>query len=332
MNIANQQDQERHVARSTMEYRERRAQEMTKSSTTNPELPKDFALRPLTLDSAVSPLLRKPTAPFDKTERKKAHTSALYYSECFLRGIEPVVADTAAEEAQGKYDKWWVKSTAQSHKHSVSDKHDKHHNPKRRRLEEGEGAQEEGSITSANVVSVLTGYANESVSSSKDSNLNSDEDLPVMIQQISTIAATSRSEIAAVKARVIADLRASGGNVETTEFLRCAEILEAYYRSKSWDGRGSCRLTPFSIEGNWLTLSKPTYNECKGRSEKGEYMYGLGRMSFDMFKPTQLICSIQAAFNNVRTIDPKNPGRPLHVPRKLMKEIRRGGIHLRTYE
>ena len=87
-----------------------------------------------------------------------------------------------------------------------------------------------------------------------------------------------------------------------------------------------------TYRGTWLTLSKPTYNECKGRNEKGEYLYSLGRMSFDMFKPTNLVCSIQAVFNSVRAVDPKNPGRPLHVPRRLMKEIQRGEVLLQTYE
>ena len=97
--------------RHSLEERESRAQEMTTSSLISSG---QFSVQPLTLDAAVSPLLSRPTAPFDRTERKRAHTSAVYYSECFLRGIEPVIADTAALEAQGKYEKWWVKSTARS--------------------------------------------------------------------------------------------------------------------------------------------------------------------------------------------------------------------------
>jgi len=71
-----------------------------------------LSLQRVTYDHAVAPLLRKPIAPFDRTERKRAHTSALFYSECFLHGIEPKLADTAAVEAQDVYNKWWVKNTA----------------------------------------------------------------------------------------------------------------------------------------------------------------------------------------------------------------------------
>ena len=52
------------------------------------------------MDKAAAPLLSRPVAPFCRTERKRAHTAAVYYSECFLRGIEPTVADKAAEAAE----------------------------------------------------------------------------------------------------------------------------------------------------------------------------------------------------------------------------------------
>lgn len=308
-----------------------------------------MSLQRLTFDSAVAPLLKKPTAPFDKTERKRAHTSALYYSECFLRGIQPVDADTAAMEAQGKYERWWIKSLAnhpvpssssssnnetstlnqqrssfQSTKNQRSPE-DHHVSKWRKTAVDDDDKIDEASAASANVVSVASGKVDSSSSlstcrvakssmnmqnatfsphDSRDPQEDDDQDEhgPVKISQISTLTATTKSQIDAVKDRLICDLKTSGGNVETSEFLGCLEFLEAFYRSKSWDGRGSCnKLSPFSLEGNWLTLSKPTYNECKGKSERGEYLYSLGRMSFDMFKPTNLVCSMQASFNHVST-------------------------------
>lgn len=334
-------DESRTQIASTKDCREGRAQEMPSKSNIHSR----FSLQRLSLDSAVAPFLNRPTAPFDRTERKRAHTSALYYSECFLRGIEPVVADTAAFEAQGKYEKWWVHSTAKhveetesSSKSSIEKrsafKEDpltrQTHASKRRKIND-----DEKSAVSANVVSVSTSDDSANAHTDDDSSMpkreEKEEGRPVSISHISTLTAT-RSQIHAVKAQLVAELRASGGSVETVPFLECLDVLEAYYRSKSWDGRGSCKSTPFSLEGNWLTLSKPTYNECKGRNEKGEYTYSLGRMAFDMFKPTNLVCSMQAAFNNVRPIDPRNPDRPLHVPKKLMKDIQRGGVNLTTYE
>jgi hypothetical protein len=70
-----------------------------------------FSFRKVSLDRPVAPLLAQPMAPFaKKSNRKKAFMSASFYSECFLNGIGPVDADTAAMDAQSRYDKWW-KST-----------------------------------------------------------------------------------------------------------------------------------------------------------------------------------------------------------------------------
>jgi hypothetical protein len=67
-----------------------------------------FVLQRLTLESAVAPLIPIPTAPFAKSERKRALTTAAYYSECCMNGIPPVEADKAALAMQSQYNKWWV--------------------------------------------------------------------------------------------------------------------------------------------------------------------------------------------------------------------------------
>ena len=313
-------------------------------STTGPESG-GLSLQRLSLDSAVSPLLRKPTTPFDRTERKRAHTSALYYSECVLKGITPVVADSAAEDAQGIYNKWWVKSTAageieapahtqtrstfqtssQQPELQINDvSHVKkwrktmHDRPLDRELDDA-------SVASANAVSIATAGGNASQRNNEEDETTLKHIEHVSIPEISTVSTT---DVQTVKRRLIHELKVSGGSVETPEFAKCLEFLEVYYQSKNLDGR----ISSSSYGGTWLTLSKPTYNECKGRNEKGEYLYSLGRMSFDMYKPTNLVCSIQAVFNSVRPVDPKNPDRPLHVPRRLMKEIQRGQVTLQTYE
>jgi hypothetical protein len=105
------------------------------------------------------------------------------------------------------------------------------------------------------------------------------------------------------------------------------QILENHFNT-----HGLRDLNLNELEGNWLTISKPAYTECKGKNEKGENKYSLGRISFDMFKPAGLTCSFQASFNHIQSIDPSNPGRPLHVPRSLMQDIRKGECRLQTYE
>jgi hypothetical protein len=339
------------------------------SSTSTSTSTSKFSLQRMNLDCAVSPLLSRPTAPFDKTERKRAHTSAIYYSECFLRGIGPVEADTAAKEAQGQYDKWWIKCT--HHDEEEEEEYDERNKPKESAaLVQSRSSFQKGSssssqqhddnhdhdvehvvkwrrtvsyISSHSVVSAATSTpsSQEQPDASREQHHPSE---PISIRNISTIAASTRNQVEDAKRKLISHLRASGGSTETTESQGYLEFLEAYYRSKSWDGRGSKHAAkhaqlsaPFTLDGQWLTLSKPTYsnpipNPNPRPSEQGDYLYSMGRMSFDMFKPTNLLCSIQAVFNDVRPIDPKKPPRPLHVPRGLMKEVQKGEAQLRTYE
>jgi len=286
-----------------------------------------FSLQRVSLDKAVAPLLSRPTAPFDRSERKRAYTSAVYYSECFLNGIEPIVADTAAVEAQGQYEKWWIERTADSGKKS-NKRHRKEEDAyaKKQKVLDKTDVKDSMSISSSvNVVSLATQDDGHQPSFCTDRSLREGM---MPIEQVSTLpATTNRSSIEAVKMRLIEDLRSSGGVVDTPEVLECLEILQTYFSQG-----GVKKLDPSDLIGNWLTISKPTYTECKGKNEKGEGMYSLGRIGFDMFKPTGLVCSVQASFNNVQEIDPRNPGRPLHVPRKLMHDLRKGECKIHSYD
>ena len=295
-----------------------------------PRLVQGMRLQPVTLDKAVSPLLPKPTAPFARSERKRAHTNAVYYSECFLRGIEPLLADTAAAQAQKTFDKWWIKSTANNNGKG------KQLNHKRGRGDGDSDGREKKYVRQApshsDQASISSGPNVVSVASSQMESINRSQypdpmvTLPPVIATVSTTMC-SKSRIETVKMNLIQELRTSGGNVDTPQAQQCLEILQTYY------ARGGIpKVDPSALAGNWLTISKPTYSELKGKTEQGESRYTLGRISFDMFKPTGLECSVQASFNHVRQIDPKNPGRTLHVPRKLMKDVNSGSCRLYSYE
>jgi hypothetical protein len=309
-----------------------------------------MSIQRLTLDNAVAPLLPRPIAPFDRTERKRAYTSAVYYSECFLRGIEPLVADTAAVEVEGQYNKWWIQRTASKdqakaaasrthgvknvqkrHRNEDSDDHD--HDVKRKYVRTSPG-DDNATAASADHMSVSSG---PNVVSDASSYLGSFQEhvprhseevpRPPPMEQISTLSMANKTNIETVRNQLIEDLRQSGGQIDTPEVVRCMEILQTYYSSG-----GLQKVDPSSLRGNWLTISKPTYTECQGKSKTGESMYTLGRIGFDMFKPSGLLCSVQASFNNVQPINPKNPGRPLHVPKKLMRDIQKGECQLHSYE
>jgi hypothetical protein len=88
-----------------------------------------------------------------------------------------------------------------------------------------------------------------------------------------------------------------------------------------------------AVEGMWLTLSKPTFFGNLGDTPGGDPMYTLGRMSFDMFLPTKLVCSLQANFNPVRRVGDEERDQVLtRCPKSLVDELERGGSVLRTYK
>jgi hypothetical protein len=223
-------------------------------------------------------------APFSKSAKKRAATSAKYLSECYLHAVPPVEAESAALDAQSRYEKWWVDS-------SYKDKGETEHHTKKRRI----------------------GCA---VTSSKD---------------VATATATIPATAVAAKEALLEDLKRSGGETTSPKFTACLEVLQAYYHSKGFDARWLGDEAPsFPVEGKWLTLSKPTFSDCLGPNEKGKLRYTLGRMSFDMFRPTHLKCSINHSFNSISPL-PDASDRSLSFsrgPRKLRAES-----HLaRTYE
>ncbi len=63
-------------------------------------------------------------------------------------------------------------------------------------------------------------------------------------------------------------------------------------------------------------------------------MYTLGRMSFDMFAPSSLVCSIKGIFNHIEVVDMEKDGHKLlkSVPKSLREEVSEGKTTLRKYE
>lgn len=254
----------------------------------------DFSMQRLSLDRAVAPLIAKPTAPFAKTERKRALLNASYYSECFLNSISPIDADTAALDAQSRYEKWWVKS-----KFNESE-------AKRRRLN-SQSKDNRSRDSDERVETYITSDDEASVA--------------IGIGQPSTLQydRLSHLHVETLKADLVADLQATGGDTSTKIVQSCIDNLHVWYLARGLDARWITDTIPFSCDGTWLTLSKPTYSESLGRNNKGQYEYTLGRMSFDMFRPTNLRCSIQGVFNTIALVSKADGDRPRSFPKKLQK-------------
>jgi hypothetical protein len=129
------------------------------------------------------------------------------------------------------------------------------------------------------------------------------------------------------KAKLLKALAAADGETTCPKVRAAVEELREVYKITGVDVREDPTTIEHCLDGVWLTMSKPNYPECLGKSEGGEYMYSLGRMSFDMFRPTGMVCSIQGVFNPVFATDVV----PDAVPRSLRKEVAEKSSTLKTY-
>ena len=261
----------------------------------------EFRLRPLSLDrGALAPALARPTAPFARPQKKKAFVSAIYYSECFLRNIRPIDADSAAFDAQNQYTKWWVQSkkSPSSPLRCTNIDEETHSNfDKRRRLDQDDISEDCEETNSLHIPRSQS---------------------PIMTQE----------QITLLKEHLIDHLQKTGGDTTAAAFRNCLQQLKSAYAHRKAANASTKASTTVNqspatlcIDGTWLTLSKPTFSECQGRNQNGEYMYTLGRMTFDMFRPNKLRCSIRAVMNNIRVMDSKH--KPKSFPRRLGQELER---------
>jgi hypothetical protein len=88
-----------------------------------------------------------------------------------------------------------------------------------------------------------------------------------------------------------------------------------------------------ATEGLWLTLTKASFFGNFGENDQGDPIYSLGRMTFDMFSPTNLLCSLQGNFNSIERVSAESRRAMLRsVPKALRDEVERGDSVLRTYK
>ena len=143
-----------------------------------------------------------------------------------------------------------------------------------------------------------------------------------------------------IRSELIEALDSAKGDVTDKRFLSVLEILSNFYKTSRRDARAS----PWSgngidggeygynggeiggptasdfFEGSWVNMSRPNYIECLGENGDNDFMYTLGRMSFDMFQPSNLICSVQSTHTTIKIIGEREE-LPAFVPKSLKEEV-----------
>jgi len=137
-----------------------------------------------------------------------------------------------------------------------------------------------------------------------------------------------------VRSEMIDSIRRVQGDVKDKAFLSSLEILKGFYnnsgrdaRVSPWAGRQDHSsgyigepLSEDLLEGVFLNLSRPSYVECLGRNDTNEFLYTLGRMSFDIFAPRELICSVQSTHSVIQIMGEKEE-LPEFIPTSLKEEV-----------
>ena len=136
--------------------------------------------------------------------------------------------------------------------------------------------------------------------------------------------------IEVVKKTLLFALQDSKGKLEDNHLFNTAvHELESHYRMSNQD---CCEGGPSHLLNNiWLTMTPPSFKECLGKNKEGDEMYTLGRMSFDMFRPTNLVCSLQWAFNVISPITEQSQV-PTAIPQSLQEEVGEGNENMRVYK
>lgn len=128
-------------------------------------------------------------------------------------------------------------------------------------------------------------------------------------------------------------LAVSGGDAQAEDFVRTIDPLAHVFDQEQLDTRAVHG--PKSVHGTWLTLTKPTFFGNLGENDAGDPMYTLGRMTFDMFSPTNLVCSLQGNFNIIQVVSDEDRKAMLAaglVPKSLREEAENRDVVLRTYK
>jgi PAS domain S-box-containing protein len=123
------------------------------------------------------------------------------------------------------------------------------------------------------------------------------------------VTKTCRSEL-------VESLLSSHGDVTDNRFLKALDVLSSIYSSS---GQGSLPYISTPL-GSWRSISRPSYGGCLGRNPQGDFCYPLGKMSFNMFKPGNLTCSVQHTLNKI-TLACEMNGAPKAAPWSIRREL-----------
>jgi len=233
---------------------------------------------------------------FQSKSSSKLRVAGNFFAECCIMGIPPTEAQTAASKCKDTFHSWWRGKRFQK-----NDCNNSTSGCKRKRAPD-------------NIAPVVS--ENEIDDENIEKKRRHDH-LPLENRN-----STRCNDIK----RMILDLLQNNNNSSydyTTDqkFIDAVDVLEKHYRGLNMDVRfdyGSI------LDGTWVNVTPPKYQESLGQTLYGDEMFTLGRMSFDMFSPKDLVCSIQKVYNEILPLeDDPLVYFPEGIPKSLKKALQK---------
>jgi len=118
---------------------------------------------------------------------------------------------------------------------------------------------------------------------------------------------------------------------------RLQQPRPACYEQSEWKPNEA--FSPLATDGMWIEISRPKFCNYMGKTAANDYMYTLGRMSFGIFNPENLVCSIQGLFNPIHSmVDDFSFYKSRCIPEQVLDKLEQLAeksnteLTLRTYE
>ena len=148
----------------------------------------------------------------------------------------------------------------------------------------------------------------------------------------------SESEISRTKRQLIDVLREGGGRMQVADPAVAEPLLKL--REAFQSSGVDCRhVEPGFVaqmyDGDFVMAHNPSFLAQLGNNRNGDPLFTMGRMSFGMIRPTDVVCSIQRVTQHVHKLSKLNPdGRweiPANVPPKLRDAVELKAGELRSF-
>jgi hypothetical protein len=251
-------------------------------------------------------------------DKKTAKKKAEFLAECLCQDvkIDTKTAEEAIESSRSQHKKWWKIAPSGSNTTAASKKRVQVANdeePKQRhRLCAEESLYEETQLFQNNG-SVKRRYERGTISATKGipSPRNS---------------STEDSDIDDLRRSIIAELTLAKGDTTTPKFASLLLALHTYHLQIDPSEHGSPH------NGEWRLISGPSYHECEGANDSGQAMYTLGRMSFDMFRPSDLKCSMGRIMNLIDDLPAESGAEELPFSLRMIRQSNPHICGLKRYD